>query len=367
MPRKFCVFCGERPEGKNKEHVLPRWLLELTGDPTRPANFGLDLSQGVENAKPRKYAFSQFQFPACEVCNGLYSTLEGKAKAIVLKLLASEGLTSHEISTLLDWFDKIRVGLWLGYHQLDKNFEQIHLRFYIRDRIGRKDRLLILAFRSDKRELLSFVGPNLLAFRFAPSALGLIINGLCFVNISCDYLLARRLGFPYPRSPLISIGSQKTDYCELGAGLHRVLRPIYQGPLQLSEAIYCQPMFPSEMTWRARLLYENDYVRAHSLDWASGVGSIYYSNSDRFHWLEAEGAHQAAGFCGIGSEKKMALSVISALRYLNTRGGPDYSYRTPTDRKLIDARLKASLEELEIYEQNTRSSPDGPLVQGPSP
>ena len=111
-------------------------------------------------------------------------------------------------------------------------------------------------------------------------------------------------------------------------------------------------MFPSEMTWPARPLYENDYVRAHSLDWASGVGGIYYSSGDRFQWLEAEGAHQAAGFCGNGSEKKMVLSVISALRYLNTRGGPDYSHRTPTDRKLIDARLKASLKELEILEQN---------------
>jgi hypothetical protein len=210
---------------------------------TRPDNFGLDLSQGVENAKPRQYAFSQFQFPACEACNGIYSSLEGKAKAIVLKLLASEGLNSHETSILLDWFDKIRVGLWLGYHQLDKNFEQIRLRFYIRDRIGRKDRLLVLAFRSDKRELLSFVGPNLLAFRFSPIALGLIINGLCFVSISCDYLLARRLGFPYPRSPLISIGSQKTDYCELAAGLHRVLRPIYQGPYRFRGQYIASPCF----------------------------------------------------------------------------------------------------------------------------
>jgi hypothetical protein len=126
-------------------------------------------------------------------------------------------------------------------------------------------------------------------------------------------------------------------------------------------------MFPSEMTWRARLLYENDYVRAHSLDWASGVGSIYYSNSDRFHWLEAEGAHQAVEFCRNGAENKMVLSVISALKYLSVHGGPDYGHRTPTDRKLIDARLKASLTELEILEQMTRSSPDRPWVSGPSP
>src|SRR6516165_4164528 len=103
MPDKFCVFCGGRPKGKNKEHVLPRWLLELTGDPTRPANLGLDLSQGVENnPKLRQYAFSQFQFPACKVCNNLFSDLESDAKAIVLKLLGSEDLAAHEISRLLD-------------------------------------------------------------------------------------------------------------------------------------------------------------------------------------------------------------------------------------------------------------------------
>jgi hypothetical protein len=125
-------------------------------------------------------------------------------------------------------------------------------------------------------------------------------------------------------------------------------------------------MFPSEMTGPARPLYENDYVRSHSLNWTAGVGGIYYSNSDRFNWLEAESAHQATGFCRNGAENKMVLSVIAALKYLNTRGGPDYGYRTPADRKLIDARLKLSLKELGILEQTIRSSPDRSWVSGPS-
>lgn len=365
MPEKFCVFCGERPEGKNKEHVLPRWLIELTGDPTRRANFGLDLSQEFEDAKLRSYAFSQFHFPACKVCNGIYSVLETQAKAIVLKLLASEALVPHEISTLLDWFDKIRIGLWLGYHQLDKNLEQITPRFHIRDRIGRKDRLLIITFRGDKRQLLSFMGPNLLAFRFSPIALGLIINELCFVNISCDYFLARRVGFPYPNGPIISIGSQKQDYCEMRPGLSRVLRPVYQGPLQLPGAMYYQPMFPREIMLNTRHLYENDYVRDHSIDWQSGVGSIFHSIGDRFHWLDGEGAYSPAGWCRDGAENKMVLSVISALKYLNTRGGPDYSYRILADRKMIDVRLKASLTELGVVAQMIRRSPNRSWVSGP--
>jgi hypothetical protein len=97
MPTKFCLFCGDRPTGKNNEHVLPLWLIELTGDRTRPANFGIDLSQGVENAKEREYAFSQFQFPACTACNTRFGKLENAAKRVVLKLLAFAKLEPNEV------------------------------------------------------------------------------------------------------------------------------------------------------------------------------------------------------------------------------------------------------------------------------
>ena len=29
---KFCVFCGNKPKGKNNEHIIPKWLIEFTGD-----------------------------------------------------------------------------------------------------------------------------------------------------------------------------------------------------------------------------------------------------------------------------------------------------------------------------------------------
>jgi hypothetical protein len=371
---KFCLFCGERPEGKNKEHVLPQWLLELTGDPTRIANFGLDLSHGIETAAPRQYAFSQFQFPACSVCNGFFSRLEGNAKAVTLKILASEKLFAQDISTLLDWLDKVRVGLWLGYHQLDKNSEEIHPRFYVKHRLGRKDRLLVLASRNDERQLLSFFGPGTVAFRFLPSAVGLVINRLCLVNISCDYLFARRLGFPFPRTPILSIASQTPasqtpDYCEIGAGLQRVIRPIYEGPLQLPGAIYYQPMFASELTWPARSLYETDYVKAHSLDWESGAGGIYYSKGDQFRWLDS--TNQLADInadprCA-RAEKQMMLSVISALKYMYTDGAPNYRYRTVADQKLVRTRQELGLKELASLEQMARSMPDRSWVGGPAP
>jgi len=31
---KFCIFCGDKPQSKNLEHIIPQWLLKMTGDPT---------------------------------------------------------------------------------------------------------------------------------------------------------------------------------------------------------------------------------------------------------------------------------------------------------------------------------------------
>lgn len=41
---KFCVFCGKKPKNKTKEHILPKWLIKLTGKPNRQINVGLDFS-----------------------------------------------------------------------------------------------------------------------------------------------------------------------------------------------------------------------------------------------------------------------------------------------------------------------------------
>ena len=73
-PNKFCIFCGEKPESKNKEHVIPKWLIELTGDPKREAFFGIDAVS--EKKGPRVFSFDSFTFPACEQCNTDFAALE---------------------------------------------------------------------------------------------------------------------------------------------------------------------------------------------------------------------------------------------------------------------------------------------------
>ncbi|MDD4876793.1 MAG: hypothetical protein PHQ86_06680, partial [Dehalococcoidales bacterium] len=140
---KVCVFCGERPESKTLEHVIPRWLIEITGDPKRSAHFGFHRSDGGKFSK-RIYSFDSFKFPACDECNSYFSSLEGKTKGIVFRLLSEKPLSESELSTLLDWFDKVRIGLWLGYMYLNNNDLGIEPHFYISNRIGLNDRMLLI-------------------------------------------------------------------------------------------------------------------------------------------------------------------------------------------------------------------------------
>jgi hypothetical protein len=56
---KFCVFCGEKPENKNKEHIIPKWLIELTGNPNRQANFGSVWVPENSEFSEKVFAFDQ--------------------------------------------------------------------------------------------------------------------------------------------------------------------------------------------------------------------------------------------------------------------------------------------------------------------
>src|SRR5947208_7109783 len=115
---KFCIFCGNPPKEKNKEHVIPLWLIEATGAPKRIASFGAYYPGAL---KPREFSLDQFTFPACEACNGKFSQLEDRAKPVVMGILTERALSENDFNVLLDWLDKVRVGLWLGLMQLTGN------------------------------------------------------------------------------------------------------------------------------------------------------------------------------------------------------------------------------------------------------
>ena len=194
--KQFCIFCGQKPREKTKEHVLPRWLLELTGDPGRVVTLGINYS----TQKELRYSWAKFTFPACDACNAKYSVLEGKAKPIVERLLRREQCSAGDFYVLLDWLDKVRVGLWLGYYILQGNPVGIVPSFFINSRVGTKDRMLAL-YTIDTNELgLNAFGVNTFVFQTQPSCFALKINSIVLLNVSSDCVFSIRAGFPGPRT-----------------------------------------------------------------------------------------------------------------------------------------------------------------------
>jgi hypothetical protein len=192
---KYCVFCGAKPDLKNKEHILPQWLIELTGDPKRVVPFGRNL---VTN-KIIKFDWSSFVFPSCHACNDRFSNLESEVKPIILALLKRESILSSHVILLLDWLDKVRTGLWLGYSYLQNNSLGIRHKFYIDKRIGMKDRMVaVYPIESEAKGLNSF-GVETIGFQLKPSCISLRINNLHILNMSWDFMCSARCGFPFPQ------------------------------------------------------------------------------------------------------------------------------------------------------------------------
>jgi hypothetical protein len=192
--RRFCVFCGEKPVSKTNEHIIPLWLIRLTGDPNRKIKLGPLVGQ----KKPLEFSFDMLQFPACKECNERFGKLEESVQPIVENLIAFEKVTSQEFDIFLDWLDKVRIGLWLGYHHLlDKNFWRIKPNFHISDRMGTTDRVVIIYRSQDYINRINFTGVGTPAFAYSPTCFTLTINSLCFTNISTDFILAKHSGLPY--------------------------------------------------------------------------------------------------------------------------------------------------------------------------
>ncbi len=194
---KRCIFCGKPPSDKNKEHVIPQWLIELTGDSKREWYLGLKFAE--PGKPPRRFSANQFHFPACEACNSRYSYLEGRVRGYFLKLWDNQNLTATEWGDLLDWFDKVRIGLFIGNMILNKDLPIPNPKFFIDQRVGAKDRC-VLVYPIPDHDGLRVYGASDSVFFHLPTSFMLLAKNLLFLNVSSDFLLAPRMGFPFPRT-----------------------------------------------------------------------------------------------------------------------------------------------------------------------
>lgn len=274
-PKKVCIFCGEKPASKNKEHVLPRWLIEFTGHPKRIVELGVDYKKQGK----RKFAFDQFTFPACESCNSSYSDLESSAKRVFEKVFSNLHITAQEIMILLNWFDKVRVGLWLAFWYLDKNPVGITPSYFISKRIGANDRMLGIYKTKLKSRRLWAYGIDSLPFRYTPSCFSLFINEYCFLNISRDFLFSHNLGFPQLKRIWFEKGGvAHPGYGELIKGTERIVYPILPYPFLLKPAVsiyQSSSIIPFDVQNNP---FSSLYVKSHCLDWENSKSKIFFDD-----------------------------------------------------------------------------------------
>ncbi len=188
--RKLCIFCGKKPINKNKEHVIPQWLIKYTGDPKRITLLG------KKSGKEIKFPWLSFVFPACEECNSNFGEIEAKIQLILDKLNNEKSVTHNEINLFLDWLDKIRIGMWLGHAMLQGR--ALEPKFFINNRVGSKDRICLIYKLNDSEQGIGIIGTDTPVFQHVPSCFSIIINNMIFFNYSKEFLLSKNIGFPYP-------------------------------------------------------------------------------------------------------------------------------------------------------------------------
>jgi hypothetical protein len=214
---RICIFCGKPPQDKDLEHPLPMWLLRMTGDPNRV------VSHPVMDKRIR-LSFDSLKFPACSACNRRYSRLESAAKTIVEIISDNGPLPPSGYVLLLDWLDKVRVGLWLGQLYLHGSNAPTH--FVINNRIGQKDRMVAIYKLAKQPQGLNVWCIDSPLFLHQPSVLALRINDLYFLNASWDWMCSGRCGYPAPITRFMHVDHNAAIVMEDIRTRRRVMHPV---------------------------------------------------------------------------------------------------------------------------------------------
>lgn len=277
-----CIFCGMAPESKTKEHVFPQWLLKMTDFHSKKTSVGTNWETGKEIIFPAK----NYTFPACDSCNNIFGKMEGKVKNVVERLQEDVDVTGEELELLLDWFDKIRVGTWLGIAYMNGKLFQSPPNFYISNRVGVKDRYLSITNTYRPERTLNWSGANTMTFMSSPTALALRVNNLVFVSASSDFLVSKSVGFPFAIWEAQLPGS-KIGHFLLSEGNKKIANDCFKKKPYHPSFILRQPIFDETMLTRPEL-YENDFIKINSLDFDNGIGKIFIQNNQKTFTIERD-------------------------------------------------------------------------------
>lgn len=314
----------------------------MTGDPNREIKLGIDFDHFQKNneIKRRKFSFSSFQFPACEECNSESSYLESKVKIYFERIFEKDFFQNTEIDQLLDWFDKVRTGLWLGSLILDKQIEVFNPKFYIKTRISKKDRCLFI-YESEENDVkgIQFFGPNAPGFYYSPSCFTLRVNNIFFFSYSFDFLFSKNIGFWYPLEMGYNDNNRHTSLF-ITEGLKKITTPlINQDFLKASSYIYQPIILPDFLEH-----YKSDtYIQENCLDFKLGKGDIFYfdrslhkiDNDTEFQLYSGTQNLHAPTFT-----RKIAMQTFQTLEEILKK--KEYSIMNDTERSSLanDNRLE---------------------------
>lgn len=277
-----CVFCGNQPSDKNKEHIFPKWLLKMTGFDQKKMSVG----SNWETKKEIVFNSLSYTFPACKSCNDDFAIVEGQAKPIMEKLLLDQSVTGYDIELLLDWFDKIRISAWLGIKYLNKDFFGMTPKYYINQRKGLKDRFLSITNTYEEGKAFNISGVNTIGFMFSPTALTLRVNNLIFVNCSSDLIVSKKLGFPYKKLEIPTPELETTDML-IGRATKKASPKIFNSKLYTPSIFVAQPIYKIPKESQPNF-YDNDYVKDNSYDYENGVGKLFLSNGANIKTVERD-------------------------------------------------------------------------------
>ncbi|MFL0354773.1 hypothetical protein [Xanthomarina sp. GH4-25] len=280
--KKVCIFCGDPPQNKNKEHIIPRWLMKLTDTEKKDMSVGSNWKEGKEIV----FNFASFTFPSCTKCNSDFAQIESLVRPIIEKILIDEYVSVPELEILLDWFDKVRISLWLGIQFHNKGTFNMDPKYYINNRVGLKDRFLAITNCYDNYKGLKWTGANTLCFIMSPTCFTLKINNILFTNCSSDFIVSKQLGFPYPAFERPNPNSHLTDF-QLLIGTNKTQKRIFNSKLHKPNIIISQPMF-KVAKGHFDEYYDYEYIKNNSYEFENGIGKIFLTERNKTEPLERD-------------------------------------------------------------------------------
>lgn len=180
------MFCGQKPEKRNREHVIPRWLNAVAGNENKPANIW------TPNG-PINLLWSNLTLPACTECNQRFGRLEELMKEAFGRIERGYYLGT-DADLLLDWMDKIRVGLWRLQLAHGKDGHDIKPNYSVSERLASSDRLVrVLKYKTESKGI-GLVGTDTAAWIRMPSAMALVVKDVVILSVSAGGFLQEAMG-----------------------------------------------------------------------------------------------------------------------------------------------------------------------------